>query len=80
MIYFSKDSLRLHTNNVINYCESRDENSVQFEVAHGEEHCRDPEIKERKARLGLLTTMVALGQPMIYMGQELRRGEGKEQD
>jgi 1,4-alpha-glucan branching enzyme len=70
MIYFSKDSFAAHTNNVINYCESHDENSVQFEVATGGEHLQDPEIKERKARLGLLTTMVALGQPMIYMGQE----------
>lgn len=70
MIYFSKESFADHTNNVINYCESHDENSVQFEVATGGEHLRDPEIKERKARLGLLTTMVALGQPMIYMGQE----------
>lgn len=70
MIYFSKDRFAAHTNNVINYCESHDENSVQYEVATGGEHLQDPKIKERKARLGLMTTMVALGQPMIYMGQE----------
>jgi len=70
MIYFSKDRFAAHTNNVINYCESHDENSVQFEVATGGEHLQDPKVKERKARLGLMTTMVALGQPMIYMGQE----------
>jgi len=70
MIYFSKDRFAAHTNNVINFCESHDENSVQFEVATGGEHLQDPKIKERKARLGLMTTMVALGQPMIYMGQE----------
>jgi len=69
--YFSKDSYAAHTNNVINYCESHDENSVQFEVATGGEHLQDPGIKDRKARLGLLATMVAVGQPMIYMGQEL---------
>jgi len=68
--YFSKDSYAAHTNNVINYCESHDENSVQFEVATGSKHLQDPGIKARKARLGLMATMVALGQPMIYMGQE----------
>jgi len=68
--YFSKDSFAAHTNNVINYCESHDENSVQYEVGTGGEHLHDPEIKRKKARLGLMATMVALGQPMIYMGQE----------
>lgn len=69
-IYFSKDSFAAHTNNVINFCESHDENSVQYEVATGGKHLQDPAIKNRKARLGLMATMVALGQPMIYMGQE----------
>ncbi len=68
--YFSKDFYAAHTNNVVNYCESHDENSVQFEVATGGEHLQDPKIKNRKARLGLMATIVALGQPMIYMGQE----------
>ncbi len=68
--YFSKDSFAAHTNNVINYIESHDENSVQFEVGTGGAHLQDPAIKNRKARLGLMSTMVALGQPMIYMGQE----------
>jgi len=68
--YFSKDSYAAHTNNVINYCESHDENSVQFEVSTRGEHLQDPWIKDRKARLGLMATMVAVGQPMIYMGQE----------
>lgn len=70
MVYFSKDSFAAHTNNVINYCESHDENSVQFEVATAGPLLQDPYIKERKARLGLMTTMVSLGQPMLYMGQE----------
>jgi 1,4-alpha-glucan branching enzyme len=70
MIYFSKNSFAAHTNNVVNYCESHDENSVQFEVATGGPHLQDLKIKEQKARLGLMTTMLALGQPMIYMGQE----------
>ncbi len=70
MFYFAKARFAAHTNNVINYCESHDENSVQFEVATGGKHLQNPAIKNRKARLGLMATMVALGQPMIYMGQE----------
>lgn len=70
MFYFSKDSFAAHTNNVVNYCESHDENSVQFEVATGGPHLDEPQIKNRKARLGLMATMLALGQPMVYMGQE----------
>lgn len=71
MFYFSKESFAAHTNNVVNYCESHDENSVQYEVATGGEHLRNRFVKQRKARLGLMATMTALGQPMIYMGQEL---------
>ena len=70
MFYFSKDSFAAHTNNVVNYCESHDENSIQYEVATGDSHLHDPRIKNRKARLGLMATIFALGQPMIYMGQE----------
>ena len=70
IFYFSKESFAAHTNNVVNYCESHDENSVQFEVATGGPHLQDPKTKNRKARLGLMATMLALGQPMIYMGQE----------
>ena len=55
---------------MINYSESHDENSIPFEVAtRGDGLIWEP-AKERKARLGLFATMVALGQPMIYMGQE----------
>ncbi len=70
MFYFSKNEFAAHTNNVVNFCESHDENSVQFEVGTGGKHLQPPEIKDRKARLGLMATMLALGQPMIYMGQE----------
>lgn len=71
IFYFGKDSFAAHTNNVVNYCESHDENSVQFEVATGgAAHLQDPWNKNRKARLGLMATLTALGQPMIYMGQE----------
>jgi 1,4-alpha-glucan branching enzyme len=70
MVYFSKDSYAAHTNNTVNYCESHDENSVPYEVATGGAHLQHPWIKERKARLGMMATMTALGQPMIYMGQE----------
>jgi 1,4-alpha-glucan branching enzyme len=70
IFYFSKDFYAAHTNNVINYCESHDENSVPYEVAtRGDGLIWEP-AKERKSRLGLFATMVALGQPMIYMGQE----------
>ena len=70
IFYFCKDKFAAHTNNVVNYCESHDENSVQYEVATGGPHLQDPAVKDRKARLGLFATMTALGQPMIYMGQE----------
>jgi len=70
MFYFSKGSFAAHTNNVVNYAESHDENSVQFEVATGGDHLQDPWIKKRKAKLGLMAALVALGQPMIYMGAE----------
>jgi 1,4-alpha-glucan branching enzyme len=67
--FFSKQDYALHTNNVINYCESHDENSVPFEVATNPV-LNQPPAKERKARLGMFSTMVSLGQPMLYMGQE----------
>lgn len=69
IFYFSKDTFAAHTNNVVNYCESHDENSVAFEVGTVEA-LNNPASKERKSRLGLFATMVALGQPMIYMGAE----------
>ena len=67
--------MRAHTNNVINYCESHDENSVQFEVATGGEHLQDPEIKERK---GLALTADHHGGPGAaddLYGAGVRRGE-----
>ncbi|MAU12797.1 MAG: 1,4-alpha-glucan branching protein [Anaerolineaceae bacterium] len=70
IFYFSKGKFAAHTNNVVNYCESHDEHSVAHEVGFVPE-LNTPQAKERKARLGLIATMVALGQPMIYMGQEL---------
>jgi 1,4-alpha-glucan branching enzyme len=71
MFYFSKGEWAAHTNNVVNYCESHDENSVAYEVATNDRPGLDtPQAKARKARLGLGASIVALGQPMIYMGQE----------
>jgi len=69
IFYFSKSFFASHTNNVVNYVESHDETSIAFEVG------TNPALnqfatKERKGRLGLLSALVALGQPMIYMGQE----------
>jgi 1,4-alpha-glucan branching enzyme len=69
IFFFSKRKFASHTNNVVNYCESHDEHSIPHEI-----HCtptlNNPAAKDRKGRLGLFATMVALGQPMIYMGQE----------
>jgi len=70
IFYFSKTFFAAHTNNVLNYCESHDENSVPFEVGTSGGELIYDEVKARKARLGLFATAVALGQPMIYMGQE----------
>jgi 1,4-alpha-glucan branching enzyme len=69
IFYFSKNTFASHTNNVVNYCESHDENSVPHE-SNFSPNLNTPAAKERKGRLGLFATMVALGQPMIYMGQE----------
>ncbi len=69
MFYFSKNRFASHTNNVVNYCESHDENSVPFEVGSNPA-LRNPSAKDSKGRLGFMSTLVALGVPMIYMGQE----------
>jgi 1,4-alpha-glucan branching enzyme len=60
-----------HTDNVVNYCYSHDENSIAQELND------NPEAKNRKGRLGLFATMVALGQPMIHMGQEFNNEKGE---
>lgn len=69
IFFFSKQEYAAHTNNTINYCESHDENSVPYEVGTNPV-LNHPAAKERKSRLGLFATMVGLGQPMLYMGQE----------
>ncbi|MGE4180382.1 MAG: alpha-amylase family glycosyl hydrolase [Limisphaerales bacterium] len=69
IFYFSRSFFAVHTNNVVNYCESHDEHSVSGEIKY-QPFLNHPAAKDRKARLGLFATMVALGQPMIYMGQE----------
>jgi 1,4-alpha-glucan branching enzyme len=69
IFYFSKAVFAAHTNNVVNYVESHDEHSVAHEVEYTPD-LNNPAAKERKGRLGLFATMVALGQPMIYMGEE----------
>jgi len=70
IFYYCRYFFAAHTNNVINFCESHDENSVQYEVGTDGPGLRSDAAKERKARLGLFAAMVALGQPMLYMGQE----------
>jgi 1,4-alpha-glucan branching enzyme len=69
VFYFSKSAFAAHTNNVVNYCESHDEHSVPHEVG-ATPWLSHRAAKDRKARLGLFGTAVALGQPMLYMGQE----------
>ncbi|GAB6137801.1 alpha-amylase family glycosyl hydrolase [Halanaerobaculum tunisiense] len=68
MFYFCKNHFAAHTNNVINYSASHDEPSIRYEVETND--ILNCDIKDRKARLAMMATMVALGQPMIYMGQE----------
>ncbi len=71
MFYFSKGEWAAHTNNVVNYSESHDENSTAFEVGtNGDPNLSTPQAKTRKAMLGFAASMLALGQPMLYMGQE----------
>lgn len=67
--YFSRSRFAAHTNNVVNYCESHDEQSVPYELQFSP-WLDNPAAKERKGRLGMFATLVALGQPMICMGQE----------
>ena len=69
IFYFCKPQFAAHTNNVVNYVESHDETSPAFEVSTNPILNNEP-AKERKSRLGLFSTMVALGQPMLYMGGE----------
>ncbi|GIK41585.1 MAG: hypothetical protein BroJett011_54180 [Chloroflexota bacterium] len=69
IFYFSKQNFASHTNNVVNYCQSHDEHSIPHEI-HYTPALDNPATKDRKGRLGLLSTIVALGQPMVYMGQE----------
>ncbi|MCK8827387.1 alpha-amylase family glycosyl hydrolase [Natroniella acetigena] len=68
IFYFSKNQFAEHTNNVVNYSESHDEPSVKFEIETNE--ITDCNVKDRKAKLAMMATMTALGQPMLYMGQE----------
>jgi 1,4-alpha-glucan branching enzyme len=69
VFYFSHSAYAAHTNNTVNYVESHDETSVPHEV--GTNPATDhPATKDRKGRLGLFATVVSLGIPMIYMGQE----------
>lgn len=72
IFFFSRDSFAAHTNNVVNYCVSHDENSIPFEVGTNPILNNGP-AKDRKGRLGLIAAMTALGQPMMYMGVEINQ-------
>jgi 1,4-alpha-glucan branching enzyme len=70
VFYYCRNFYAKHTNNSINYCESHDENSMPYEVGTDGPNLQTGAAKERKSRLGLMATVAALGQPMVYMGQE----------
>jgi 1,4-alpha-glucan branching enzyme len=72
IFFFSRDAYAAHTNNVVNCCVSHDENSIPFEVGTNPVLNNGP-AKDRKGRLGLLSTLTALGQPMLYMGTEINQ-------
>ena len=74
IFFFSHDYFAAHTNNVVNYCVSHDENSVPFEVGTNPILNNGP-AKDRKGRLGLISTMTAMGQPMMYMGVEINQDQ-----
>jgi hypothetical protein len=69
IFYFAHSIYAAHTNNVVNYVECHDETSAAYEVGTNPA-TNQAATKDRKGRLGLFATVVALGQPMIYMGQE----------
>jgi len=69
IFYFSRALFAAHTNNAVNYVESHDETSAAYEVGTNPT-TNHPATKDRKGRLGLFASVVALGLPMIYMGQE----------
>ena len=76
IFFFSHDSYAAHTNNVVNYCVSHDENSVPFEVGTNP-ILNNSGAKDRKGRLGLISRMTALGQPMLYMGVEINQEQAR---
>jgi len=67
--YFNHQRFAAHTNNVVNYVVSHDEDSVPAAL-EGTPMSGNGAAKDRKGRLGLFATLVALGQPMLFMGQE----------
>ena len=69
VFYFSRGRFAAHTNNVVNYVVSHDEDSVPAAL-ESTPMAGNPAAKDRKGRLGLFATLVALGQPMLFMGQE----------
>jgi 1,4-alpha-glucan branching enzyme len=72
IFFFSRDKFAAHTNNVVNYCVSHDENSIPYEVGTNP-LLNLPATKDRKGRLGLMAATTAMGQPLIYMGEELNQ-------
>ncbi len=76
--YFGKGWFASHTNNVVNYTESHDETSVAEEVSSNPALDHDA-ARERKGRLALFATLTALGQPMLYQGQEFNVRRGKNE-
>ena len=69
IFYFSRSSFAAHTNNTVNFVVNHDEPAVPV-VVGANPATNQPATKDRKGRLGLLSTVVALGIPMLWMGQE----------
>jgi hypothetical protein len=69
VFYFSKQRFAAHTNNVVDYVVSHDEDSVPAGLQNTP--LRDnvaPTIG--KGQLGVLLALLALGQPMLFTGHE----------
>ena len=71
VFFFSRARYAAHTNNAVNFCENHDENSVANEMQYTPS-LNNLAAKDRKGRLGLFAAITALGQPMMYMGQEFK--------
>ncbi|NUP99496.1 MAG: hypothetical protein HUU35_06545 [Armatimonadetes bacterium] len=69
IFYFSRHKYARHTDHAINYTESHDEHSPARQVQENPELDHAAAV-ERKGRLAVFASVVALGEPLLTMGQE----------